>query len=322
MKIFLSVLETFGDVCLVSTLCRNLKLKYGDDSGVEITVVTDERYIDILKDNPDIARLWPGQAKNLFDVYIKSCYDRFDRIYLPLMTNHDDTIWHHQPEMAYYHLVDFYASRCENLELKDRRTFVYPSEQDKQVVAEALKPYMHLLTERIPVVMHTQSPVASKSWGIKNFSYLAKKLENAKCVVIQVGGAGDEKIQSPFVVDLRGKLSPRQTAWAIRHGLLYVGIDSGPAYLADAMGVPSVILYGATTHFQAGPLSRLSIPIEPKRKQEYPCGPGPITCSTHCMIGAPCILNLEREEIVEKVIGVLYNIVERIKTQQKEAVPA
>lgn len=318
-KIFISCLETFGDVVLMSTICRNIKLRYPD---AEITFLTDPRYKGLLENNPDIYRIWDGQIKNFQDVYVKSMYDKFQHVYFPMMVTQEDTMWHHDLE-ARYHLVDFYAKRCDNLVLSDRRTFIYPDDKDKQKVEEEFVKYP-LLKERVPVSIHVSSPVASKSWGVKNFKKLVIALERMGCVVMQVGAESDEKVQTPSIVNMCGKLTPRQTAWALSKTMMYVGIDSGPAYLADSMGVPSVILYGATTHIQAGPLSPLSIPLEPQRKQEFPCGPSHMTCSTHCQIGSPCILTLEPEHVIQFTVNMLNGIVQKIAEYQKktQAIPA
>src|SRR3990167_8268473 len=179
-KVFLGLLETFGDVVLGSTLCRNIKLQYPD---AEITFVTDVKYLDILKNNPDIARLWPGESKNFFDLYTKSCRDRFHKVFLPLMTNHEDTMWHHRPELYLnYHLVDFYAHRCERLPLSERRTFIYPDDQDKAKVKEELLKFPRLQENLVPIAIHVTSPIASKSWGAKNFTMLSQLLEHHGCV--------------------------------------------------------------------------------------------------------------------------------------------
>lgn len=328
-KVFVGLLETFGDVVLGSTLARNIKLRFPD---AEITFVTDASYVNILQNNPDIMRVWPGEAKNMWDLYTKTCYDRFHKIYLPLMTNHEDTMWHHRPELYYYtHLVDFYAKRCEGLTLLDRRTFVYPNPADQEKALEELAKFPQTKQELVPVSIHVSSPVGSKSWGLANFTKLTKALEQQGCVVYQMGGGGDEKVQTPNIVDLRGKFTARQTAAAIAQSLLYVGIDSGPAYLADSMKVPSIILYGATTHIQAGPLSPLSLPLEPRRRQEFPCGPGPMTCSTHCQISeGPCILKNEAEEVIplvlhnlSRIVKARYEQIQSLKAEkEKEAVPA
>lgn len=307
-KIFCCLVQTFGDVVLGSTLCRNIKLRYPDS---EITFVTGQQYVDILKNNPDITRLLFSQPGLFNDILVKSKMQKFDEVYLPYMRTHEDTLWHHQPN-AYFHLVDFYAKRCDDLQLHDRRTFIYPDTQDQEVVAKFLTPF-ELLKDRPLITIHGTSPVPSKSWGAENFSKLARWLEQKGFAVMQVGTADDHKIQSPFIIDARGRFSARQTAQAIAHSVLYVGIDSGPAYLADSMRVPSIILYGATTHIQAGPLSKLSVPLEPLRKQEHPCGPGVYTCSTHCQIGAPCILNHEFETVTSTILNVLRQIAEARK---------
>jgi ADP-heptose:LPS heptosyltransferase len=46
------------------------------------------------------------------------------------------------------------------------------------------------------------------------------------------------------VVDACGKLSPRESAAAMRHALAFIGHDSGPLHLAAAAGVRCVGLFG------------------------------------------------------------------------------
>ena len=317
--------ESLGDVILISTLARNLRLQIGPET--KLTWITGFPYADALKNNPDISRVLLSEPRNLFDLWTKTSYDRFTQVHFVAMMNHEDTLWHHRLDRyPDYHLVDFYASRCGLLPLQDRRTFIYPDEKDRTKVDEVLAQFPRLKEDLVPIAMHITSPVPSKSWGVKNFSQLARTLEQHGCIILQVGAQSDEKLLTPYVVDLRGKLSIRQTAVAISKTLLYVGIDSGPAYLADSMGIPSIILYGATTPIQAGPLSSLSMPLEPRRMQEFPCGPGPLTCSTHCMIGAPCINGLEGNYVSSVVLTKLTEVVKQkydaLHSVPKEAVPA
>ncbi len=46
------------------------------------------------------------------------------------------------------------------------------------------------------------------------------------------------------VLNLCGRLSILETAEVIRRSALFIGIDSGPAHLANAVGTPGVILLG------------------------------------------------------------------------------
>jgi ADP-heptose:LPS heptosyltransferase len=48
-----------------------------------------------------------------------------------------------------------------------------------------------------------------------------------------------------FAVDLCGRLTPRESAAVIERADLFIGHDSGPLHLADAVGTPCVGLFGS-----------------------------------------------------------------------------
>jgi len=50
-------------------------------------------------------------------------------------------------------------------------------------------------------------------------------------------------------IDLCGKLSILESAEVIRRSVIFIGIDSGPAHLANAVGTPGVILMGSYLGF-------------------------------------------------------------------------
>ena len=52
-------------------------------------------------------------------------------------------------------------------------------------------------------------------------------------------------------VNLCGRLSLLETAEVIRRAALFVGVDSGPAHLANAVGTPGVVLLGRYRGFDA-----------------------------------------------------------------------
>ncbi|MCP6657752.1 hypothetical protein NL521_27855, partial [Klebsiella pneumoniae] len=63
--------------------------------------------------------------------------------------------------------------------------------------------------------------------------------------VIEVGLQSDlGRSQSEHYIDLCGKLSLLETAEVIRGSKLFVGIDSGPAHIANAVGTYGIILLG------------------------------------------------------------------------------
>ncbi|HWJ35745.1 MAG TPA: glycosyltransferase family 9 protein [Steroidobacteraceae bacterium] len=92
-----------------------------------------------------------------------------------------------------------------------------------------------------------------KDWGSSNWLSLLKRLSGQypDFGLLVIGSAVDsERAQQAAkawagpVVDACGKLSPRESAAAMRHAEAFIGHDSGPLHLAAATGVPCVGLFG------------------------------------------------------------------------------
>jgi len=92
-----------------------------------------------------------------------------------------------------------------------------------------------------------------KDWGADNWKMLLKKLSEpyAGAGLLIIGAAEDsERAQaialawSGPVIDACGRLSPRESAAAMRHAMAFIGHDSGPLHLAAAAGVSCVGLFG------------------------------------------------------------------------------
>ncbi len=92
-----------------------------------------------------------------------------------------------------------------------------------------------------------------KDWGLKNWGMLLETLSEQYPGngLLIIGAAEDsERAQTIAgkwagpVVDACGRLSPRESAAAMRHAAVFVGHDSGPLHLAAAAGVSCVGLFG------------------------------------------------------------------------------
>jgi len=94
----------------------------------------------------------------------------------------------------------------------------------------------------------------AKDWGQQNWRALLDKLSaalpNHALVLV---GAKEDAAASKFaaagwkstVLNLCGKLTPRETAAVLAHAELFVGPDSGPMHLAAISGVPCAIAFAA-----------------------------------------------------------------------------
>ena len=94
----------------------------------------------------------------------------------------------------------------------------------------------------------------AKDWGRENWRALLKKLSASfpQHALVLVGAAEDAEAAEyaasdwrGLIVNLCGKLTPRQTTAVLRDADVFIGPDSGPMHLAAAYGVPCAIVFAA-----------------------------------------------------------------------------
>ncbi|MBI4405990.1 MAG: glycosyltransferase family 9 protein [Deltaproteobacteria bacterium] len=127
--------------------------------------------------------------------------------------------------------------RCAGIRVLDETPQLFiPAAAGKKVSLLGLKaPY---------VVVHCESPERGKNWPIEKWLELITALQPAYFTnVVEVGLKPIVSARKgSYVTDLTGRLSIMETAEVIRRAALFVGIDSGPAHLANSVGTPAVIV--------------------------------------------------------------------------------
>jgi heptosyltransferase-3 len=142
---------------------------------------------------------------------------------------------------TYYHLGNLLKANCllANIPILDEPPELSPSAAIKEEVDRLRLP------ERF-VAIHCKSSEARRDWQAHKWRALVTWItDEAGLTVCEVGG-------SPVVAtrdtsrtrNLCGALAVMKTAEVIGRAALFIGIDSGPAHLANASGTPGVILLG------------------------------------------------------------------------------
>ena len=109
---------------------------------------------------------------------------------------------------------------------------------------------------------HPGSARAEKAWGEENFAALARLLrERAGLLPVISWGPGDSPRVERFRASLPGALpipalDYRDLAHVIAASALFVAGDTGPLHLADALGAPTLGLFGPTDPGRNGPYRR------------------------------------------------------------------
>jgi len=311
MKILAVLFKTLGDVCMGTTVVHALKQKYPDS---KIDFVTMPQNKHILEGNPDINEIIT--LDNYYDANMLAIDGGYDEIYRLNMAEAMDSVWHHLPDQKDQHLVEWYAKRADIEKLDDKNIYIYLNEEDIESVDDY---WEDLDPEQKYIAVHTtsgahpgQAPVVSKDWP--NFDALVSMIESQGYKVIQIGAFSDRKIKSDSVIDFTGKFTFKQTAEVLKRCKAFVGVDSGPAYLAGWAGIPCVLVMGSTQNIgegkgpNVGPRNDNVHYINAPKPNNPNCSPVP--CYINCQVPEKqaqggCIFDIKSQEVASKLFEVI-----------------
>ena len=114
------------------------------------------------------------------------------------------------------------------------------------------------LSQRIPavpgryIVVHCKSNTDEKDWQDDRWRELAKFILTSYDIsILEVGTESVlGGISSSSYINLCNKTSILETAYIIRQAYLFIGVDSGPAHLANAVGTFGMLLMGSYLNFK------------------------------------------------------------------------
>ena len=220
--------------------------------------------------------------------------------------------WEPEAERLGRCVVELGDARADKMSSWDLRlTDKERAEAVRQIGAQAL--------ERRPMAVSVGTKVQAKDWGVENWRVLLGRLADAypRRTLLLVG-APEESAASEFaatawrgngggqVVNLCGRLNPRQSAAALEKAQIFIGHDSGPMHLAAAVGTPCVALFAARN------IPRQWFPVGKGHKVIYHdvecAGCGLETCIEE---GKRCLLSIE----VDEVMGAVREMLERVAPQ-------
>jgi ADP-heptose:LPS heptosyltransferase len=164
-----------------------------------------------------------------------------------------------------------------------------------------------------PIAVSVGTKVQAKDWGRENWrALLAAMAREFPGRALLLAGAPEESEASEFaaegwrasgggpVVNLCGKLTPRESAAAFARAELFVGHDSGPMHLSACVGTPVVAIFAARN------IPRQWFPFGDRHRVVYhrvECwGCGLETCIEQ---QKKCLMSITVEEVMEAVRGVM-----------------
>lgn len=102
-------------------------------------------------------------------------------------------------------------------------------------------------------VVHCTSNDPTRDWDPPKWDTFIRRLrDESDLPLLEVGACATQPAAQPTEGrSLCGRLSILETAEVIRRAAVYIGIDSGPAHLANAVGTPGAILLGRHRTFRS-----------------------------------------------------------------------
>lgn len=245
--------EHFGDIVAAEPIARQVRQNHPSDY---IIWIVRPVFSELVENHPAIDKVWlqPTVLRRLlvcqsgvFDVIynLEFWQSNFDPISEKAHINEvaaqkDITVFNY---FRKGNLLSIFQL-CANLPLKDDTPRLYSSEADKRTIEEVNLPGKL-------IVVHCSSNYPTKDWTVNNWERLIRWLiEEKGYEVAEIGLKSSNSIDNPHYRNLCGQYSILQTAEIIRHATYFIGIDSGPAHLANAVGTFGVLLFGKLNNFE------------------------------------------------------------------------
>ena len=217
----------------------------------------------------------------------------------------------HAPSQREIYLKPLQAQAAQNLEA---HTELFPSEADQANVEALLK--AHDLLAQPMICIGPSASFRGKCWPLKNYHALIASLLKQHYTVVLVGGKGEEEalqLKKSFgeqVHNMAGKLNFLESATLLGHASVVVSNDTSVAHMAEAMGVPVVVIFGPTVReFGYAPHLKKSVLVE----HPLPCRPCTRTGKGECKIAQKrlCLTSISPQAVHEQIAAVIGSLSEK-----------
>lgn len=262
-----------GDVLMTTQCFKGIKKKH---PGMKLVYMTQSRFQDIIKGNPYIDEIidWDLTAP-----------DRYEVVYSP-------------------HAEKILPGGWNNLDIRLHAMYPYFCAVDTdKIYIEQIDPELANLPKDYIVVHSTGGQTEYRCY--RHIDMATKKLPFP---VVQIGGPLDLVCRNAKL-DLRSKLTFRESAWVMAHANAALCIDSFVSHLAGAVGTPAVVLFGPAPSRVTGCRADFAkvVNLEPEMLRVCPilshCWGQPPPGKHKCM--SPCINSIHPIQVRKALLRML-----------------
>ncbi len=174
--------------------------------------------------------------------------------------------------------------------------------REEEDAAERILVAQRLSPGRIVGIHPFANKLRDKLWSFDRVVELGAAIVREGYTPLLFGGLSERKVAEEMaeqsegrMISLAGRLTLRQTMALIKRCVLFISVDSGPLHVAQALGVPTVALFGPSDPKLTGPLLSPAVVVYNKWECS-PCGWRPCPYQVACMdsIGVEDVVNAAR----------------------------
>jgi heptosyltransferase III len=249
-------LRSLGD-CVLTTPALEILKRFRPDA--QLTIFVEDRFRDLFEGNPDLGDILPPDLLRLRRARPHLCLNLHGGPRSAWMTALSGARWragfgHFRNQFAY----NVRIPRAQEILGSERK--VHTAEHLASAIfwlgaprCEVPRAKLFAPKPAAPcAVIHPAAATAAKTWPAERFLQVAHWLEASGTEVVIIGSAADDL--SPFHAFRTLTGAPLADIKSLMaSAVLFVGNDSGPAHMAAAFGVPSVVLFGGSDSSVWGP---------------------------------------------------------------------
>ncbi len=250
-KIAVGLIEHMGDIVACEPVSRYLKSEYPDS---HVIWCVREEYKELIDTNPYIDETlvvnclteWIYLKENgIFDKVVDlHIHNRICPVCNVKLKNINGNAVVTGENYFYFGSLLSAFCRSAGIPIVDGKPNVYiPS-----TIVERVN-FLNLPDQYI--VFHCASNEKEKDWDEKKWVELSKYIiKNYKIPIVEIGTKSILENGKVKFINLCGKTSILESAEIIRRAILFIGVDSGPAHLANAVETPGIVLLGHYRNFK------------------------------------------------------------------------
>ncbi|HWB84875.1 MAG TPA: glycosyltransferase family 9 protein [Bryobacteraceae bacterium] len=257
-------LRSLGD-CVLTTPALDILKRFRPD--LRLAVMVEDRFRAIFEDNPDVDEILPPELGRLRQNRPRLCLNLHGGTRSAWMTalsgaRYRAGFGHFRHQFVY----NVRIPRAQQILGVDRT--VHTAEHVASAIFFLGAPRIEIPRAKLVApgksspersrikpdyaVIHAVAATPAKTWHANGFVAVAEQLQHAGIEPVFIGGTGDDL--APFRAWRSVLAAPLAEVKSLIAGAcVFVGNDSGPAHMAAAFGIPSVVIFGASNSAIWGP---------------------------------------------------------------------